>query len=102
MRSSAINQSWTIPHSKKCVFARASGSEAEQCLLLYYSIVLETRIVMVVLLLIMLTMEVILFILLKNPKFWSGFGAGDDFLGVALVESIDKELIFGVGSSTNR
>ena len=57
---------------------------------------------MVVLLLIMLIMEVILFILLKNPKFLSGSGAGDDFLGVSLVEYIDKRLIFGVGNSTNR
>ncbi len=30
------------------------------------------------------------------------FGAGDDFLGVALVESIDKRLIFGLGNGTNR
>jgi len=57
---------------------------------------------MVVLLLIMmLIMEVILFILLKFRKFRGGSGAGDDFLGVALVESIDKRSIFGVGSSTN-
>ncbi len=60
-------------------------------------------ILMVVLLLIMmLTMEVILFILLKNPKFWSGSGAGDDFLGVALVEYIGKRSIFGLGSMPNR
>jgi len=48
--------------------------------------------------------EVILFILLKFPKFWSDFGAGDDFriLGVALIEYIDKGSLFGLGSSTNR
>ncbi len=35
-------------------------------------------------------------------KFWSDFGAGNDFLGADLVESIDKGLIFGLGNSTNR
>ena len=57
---------------------------------------------MVVLLLIMLTMQDILFILLNFAKFWSDHGAGDDFLGVALVEYIDKRSIFRLGSSTNR
>ncbi len=48
-------------------------------------------ILMLVLLLIMLlTMEVILFILMNIWKIWGDFGAGDDFLGVALVEYIDK------------
>ena len=51
-------------------------------------------ILMLVLLLIVLAMEVILFILFKFPKFWGGSGAGNDFLGVALVEYIDKRLIF--------
>ncbi len=45
---------------------------------------------------------IILFILMKFPKFWSDFGAGNDFLGVALVESIDKRSLFGLGNSTNR
>ncbi len=36
------------------------------------------------------------------PKFWSDFGAGDDFLGVALVESIDKRSIFDLHYSTDR
>jgi len=45
---------------------------------------------------------IILFILMKFPKLWSDFGAGNDFLGVALVQYIDKRSIFGVGSSTNR
>ncbi len=37
-------------------------------------------------------------------KFCTDFGAGDDFhfLGVDLVEYIDKRLIFGLGYSTNR
>ena len=61
-------------------------------------------------------MKVILFILMKIPKFWGDFGAGNDFLtnilrpglisndflGVDLVESIDKGSIFGIGNSTNR
>ena len=36
---------------------------------------------------------IILFILLKFPKFWSDFGAGDDFriLGVALVETMTTD-----------
>ena len=50
----------------------------------------------------MVSEAVVEFILLKFPKFWSDFGAGDDFLGVALVEYIDKRLIFGLGNSTNR
>ncbi len=41
-------------------------------------------------------------ILLKFPKFWSDFGAGDDFLGFALVECIDKRLIFGLDCMPNR
>ncbi len=36
------------------------------------------------------------------PKFWTVFGAGDDFLGVALVEYIDKGSIFGLESRTYR
>ncbi len=46
---------------------------------------------------------IILFILLKFPKFWSDFGAGDDFriLGVDLVETINNRSIFGLGYSTN-
>ena len=52
-------------------------------------------------------MDVILFLLLdfefvEIPKFWTRFGAGDDFLGVALVETIDKRLIFGLDSMCNR
>ena len=35
-------------------------------------------------------------------KFWSDLGAGVDFLGVALVQSIDKGSVFGLGYSTNR
>ncbi len=46
--------------------------------------------------------EVIFFILMKFPKFWTGFGAEDDFRGVALVESIDKRLIFGLVTMSNR
>ncbi len=45
--------------------------------------------------------HVLLFV--QISKFWTDFGAGDDyFLGVALVEYIDKRLIFGLGNSTNR
>ncbi len=68
---------------------------------MFIKIMMDMRI-LTLLLMIMLTMEVILFILLKFRKFWGGSGAGDDFLGVALVESIEKRSIFGVGSSTNR
>ena len=32
----------------------------------------------------------------ENWKFWGDFGAGDDFLGVALVDYIDKRLLFGL------
>ena len=35
-------------------------------------------------------------------KFWIGFCAGNDFLGVALVESIDKGSIFRLDYSTIR
>ena len=37
-----------------------------------------------------------------NLKILSGFGAEDDFLGVALVEYIDKGSIFGLESRTYR
>ena len=63
-------------------------------ILLDYSIQLETTILMVVLMLHLF--------LLKFPKFWGDFGAGDDFLGVDLVESIDKGSIFGLETTTNR
>ncbi len=36
------------------------------------------------------------------PKFWTDFGAGNDFLGVALVEYIDKRWMFGLDNTTNR
>ncbi len=52
------------------------------------------------LLLVILTMEVILFKLVKFRNFWSGFGRAGHFLGVYVVESIDKRLIFGLGYST--
>ncbi len=42
------------------------------------------------------------FFLVKFPKFWGDFGAGDDFLGVALVESIDKGSRFDLHYSTDR
>ena len=38
----------------------------------------------------------------ENWIFSGDFGAGDDFLGVALVETIDKRLIFGIDNTTNR
>ena len=46
-------------------------------------------------------MEVILVHLDKNPKFWTGFGPAGRFLGVYLVETIDKGLVFGLGSMCN-
>ena len=54
------------------------------------------------LLLVILTMEVILFKLVKFRNFWSGFGHAGHFLGVYLVESIDKRLVFGLETTTNR
>ncbi len=47
-------------------------------------------------------LEVILFILLKFHHFGGDFGAVNDFVGVALVESIDKRFIFGLVSMSNR
>ncbi len=35
-------------------------------------------------------------------KFWSDLGAGVDFLGVALVEYIDKGSMFGLDTASNR
>ncbi len=51
--------------------------------------------------------EVILFILLFILLKFRNFGATlvlieEDFLGVALVETIDKRSLFGLGYSTNR
>ncbi len=40
-------------------------------------------------------------ILLKFLDILTDFGAGDDFLGVALVEAIGKRLIFGFVSMPN-
>ena len=57
---------------------------------------------LIAILLVLMILEVILFILLKVCKFWGDFGAGDDFLGVALVDYIDKGLLFGVDTTTNR
>ncbi len=50
----------------------------------------------------LIVMEVILVHFVENPKFWSGFGPAGHFLEVYLVESIDKRLIFGLGSMCNR
>ncbi len=38
----------------------------------------------------------------ENWKFWTGFAAGDDFLGVALVDYIDKRSIFGFETTINQ
>ncbi len=53
-------------------------------------------------LLIMMVLKVILFILMKFPEILTDFGAGDDFLGVDLVEYIDKRCMFGLDNTTNR
>ncbi len=57
---------------------------------------------MLLVMLIILTMTVVEVILLKFPKIRGDFGAGNDFLGVDLVESIDKGSIFGLVYNTNR
>ncbi len=38
----------------------------------------------------------------ENLKIWSGFGPAGRFLGVVLVESIDKRSILGLGNMLNR
>ena len=50
----------------------------------------------------LLSIMVILVHFVQNPKFWGDFGAGNEFLGVDLVETIDRRLIFGLGSMCNR
>ena len=40
--------------------------------------------------------------LVQNSKFWTGFGAGDDFLDPSRVEYIDKRSIFGFETTINR
>ncbi len=67
---------------------------------MFMKIMMDMRI-LTLLLVIMLTMEVILFILFKFRKFWGRSGAGDDFLEVALVEYIDKRSIFGFETTIN-
>ncbi len=65
----------------------------------------ELLISMLLVVMIMMVSEVvmvILFFLFKFWKFWKHFGAEDDFLRVALVESIDKGSLFGLGYSANR
>ena len=57
---------------------------------------------LIAILLVLMILEVILFILLKFRNFVLISALGDDFLGVALVESIDKRFIFGLDNTTNR
>ena len=57
---------------------------------------------MVLLVIMMILVAVVEIILLNFRKFWTDFGAGDDFLGVALVEYIDKRSIFDLHYSTKR
>ncbi len=54
------------------------------------------------LLLVLLAMEVILVHFDENLKIWGDFGPAGHFLGVYLVESIDKGSIFRLHYSTNR
>ena len=63
---------------------------------------LSIEILLIAILLVLMILEVILFILLKFQNFSGDLALGDHFLGVALVESIGKRSIFGIGSSTNR
>ena len=56
----------------------------------------------VLLVIMMILVAVVEIILLNFRKFWTDFGAGDDFLGVALVEYIDKRSIFGFETTINR
>ena len=65
-------------------------------------LLLVMKVVLLVIMMILAVVEVILFILLNFRKFWTDFGAGDDFLGVALVEYIDKRSTFRLDTTSNR
>ncbi len=55
------------------------------------------------LLLVMMVLMILVAVFDEISKFWSDFGAVNDFLGVALVYYIDKRsILFGLGYSTNR
>ena len=56
--------------------------------------------VVIIVMLMVLMMEMVHFV--ENSKFWTDFGAGDDFLDPSRVEAIDKGLIFRLGSVPNR
>ena len=56
-------------------------------------------IMMKTILMILTAVELILF---KFAKFWSYFGAGNDFLDPSRVESIDKGSGFRLDTTTNR
>ena len=60
--------------------------------------------VMLIMMILMVSpvVEVILIILLKFRNLECRFGAGNGFLGVDLVESIDKGAVFDLDYSTNR
>ncbi len=62
----------------------------------------ELSLLIVLLTVMLIVLAVVEVISLDFSKFWTDFGAGDDFLGVALVESIDKRLIFGIETTINR
>ena len=56
--------------------------------------------VVIMVMLMVLMMEMVHFV--ENSKVGGHFGAGDDFLGVDLVETIDKRLILCLDTTTNR
>ncbi len=60
------------------------------------------KVVLLVIMMILAVVEIMMVILLNFRKFWTDFGAGNDFLGVALVESIDKRWMFGIDTMFNR
>ena len=62
----------------------------------------ELLITILMAMMVLAVVDVILVILLKNRKCSGDFGAGNDFLGVALAESIDKRSMFGLDTTTNR
>ena len=65
-------------------------------------LVVVIKVVLLVIMMILAVVEIMLVILLNFRKFWTDFGAGNDFLGVALVEYIDNRSIFGFVTTINR
>ena len=80
-----------------CVFREGDRREAELCL-----VVLIMLLTLTIMMMLIFMVVVILFDFVNNSKFWSRSSAGDDFLGVDLVEYTGKRSLFCLNTTTIR